>query len=267
MIRLAVRVSPELAEEALAELLVLAPAGVEEVAHDDGTVEYAVYGAEGELPELGELEAAVGGALVEVSTREVADDWAERWREFHRPVAVGGRLWVRPPWCDPAADGLIDVAIEPAQAFGTGAHPTTRLCLELLLGLEARGSVVDAGCGSGVLAIAAAKLGFAPVVAYDHEVESVEATRENAAANGVEVDVTRVDLRRDALPAGEVVLANLLLPLLRDLAPRLPVVPRALVAGGLLVEQLDEAAGMFAPLVERERRTEGEWGVLLLTYA
>ncbi len=95
----------------------------------------------------------------------------------------------------------------------------------------------------------------------------MEATRENAAANGVEVDVTRVDLRRDALPAGEVVLANLLLPLLRDLAPRLPVVPRALVAGGLLVEQLDEAAGMFAPLVERERRTEGEWGVLLLTYA
>lgn len=266
MIRLAVRVSPEHAEEALAELLTLAPSGVEEVEHADGTIEYAVYGAEGEVPALPDLKAAIGGALVEVSTSEVRDDWAERWREFHRPMEIGGRLWVRPPWAAPAVGGLLDVAIEPAQAFGTGAHPTTRLCLELLLELEPGGALLDVGCGSGVLAIAAAKLGFGPVVAIDHEHESVTATLDNAAANGVTLEALRLDLRRDPLPHARTVLANLLLPLLLDLAPALRPLPARLIAGGLLVGQLDAAAQAFAEegLRERERRVEGEWGALLL---
>ena len=91
---------------------------------------------------------------------------------------------MRPPWAPPRA-GLLDVVIDPAQAFGTGAHPTTRLCLELLLELEPAGALVDVGCGSGVLAIAAARLGWAPVLGIDHERESVQATLDNAAANGV----------------------------------------------------------------------------------
>ena len=94
--------------------------------------------------------------------------------------------------------------IEPAQAFGTGAHPTTRGCLELLVALartgEAAGPLLDLGTGSGVLAIAAAKLGFAPVLAVDHERESVAAARENAAANGVALDVRPLDLLHDPLP-------------------------------------------------------------------
>ena len=102
MIRLAVRVRREQAELVLAEWLELAPGGVEEVGLGDTIVEYAVYGAPGELPALPDLEASAGGALVEVVSREVADDWSERWREFHRPVVIGDRLTVRPPW-EPAA--------------------------------------------------------------------------------------------------------------------------------------------------------------------
>src|SRR5919202_1530838 len=168
MLRLAVRVRREDAELVLAELLALAPGGVEEADLDGGVVEYAVYGAPGELPELPDLRAAAGGALVEVVTTEIADDWADRWRAFHRPIEIAGRLYVRPPW-EPARDGLDDLVIDPGQAFGTGGHHTTRLCLELLLELEPAGAFADWGCGTGVLAVAAAKLGWVPVTAVDHD--------------------------------------------------------------------------------------------------
>ena len=162
----------------LAELTVLAPNGVEEE-HGPGYVEYTIYGGEGELPELGELEAAAGDRLVEVVATEVPDDWADRWQDFHKPLLVGERLWLRPSW-EPPRDGAIDVVVDPGRAFGTGAHPTTRLCLELLLELEAAGEasgpLTDLGTGSGVLAIAAAKLGWSPVHGYDHEEASIEAS-------------------------------------------------------------------------------------------
>ena len=261
MIRLAVRVARAEAEVALAALLELAPSGVEEVDVDDGVVEYAVYGAPGELPALPDLRAAAGPALVEVSTSEVADDWAQRWREFHRPVLVhaGGRtVRVRPPWepahpaPDPAIDPAIDLVIDPGQAFGTGAHPTTRACLELLLELagegRAAGTLLDVGCGSGVLAIAAAKLGWAPVAAVDHDRLAVEATVANARANGAPVSVSRLDVRRDELPGASVVVANLLAPLVRELAANLREIPRTIVVGGLLAEEADAAAVPFATL-------------------
>src|SRR6185503_14629571 len=102
---------------------------------------------------------------------------------FHKPLLIGGRLWLRPSWEEPRV-GAIDLVVDPGRAFGTGAHPTTRLCLELLLELEAAGEasgpLVDLGTGSGVLAIAAAKLGWAPVRGYDHEAASIEAAAANA---------------------------------------------------------------------------------------
>jgi ribosomal protein L11 methyltransferase len=248
----------------LAALLELAPGGVEQV--DLGAeVEYAVYGAPGELPALAEGEAEVGGVRVVVSGREVAGDWAERWRRFHEPVLVGERLWVRPPWT-PAREGAIDLCVDPGQAFGTGAHPTTRLSLELLLELEAGGSFADLGCGSGVLAIAAAKLGFAPVTAVDHERAAVEATRENAAANGVQLDrVERRDLRRDPPPGAGTVAANLTRPLLLEVASRMAERPRELVVSGLLAEEVDEVEAAFAPLRLRGRRAEAGWAALALS--
>jgi ribosomal protein L11 methyltransferase len=295
VIRLAVRVRREDAEIVLAELLELAPGGVEEVEIGEETVEYAVYGAPGELPDLPDLNAAVGNRSVEVSSTEIADDWSERWKRFHHPVLIEppqGRpvpaLHVRPPWeAQSDREGTEEIVIDPGQAFGTGAHATTRMCLELLLELAALedrpGPLLDVGTGSGVLAIAAARLGFAPVLGLDHERESVAATEENAQVNGVTIEVRRFDLRTQALPwldpelgnapqgerAGSlVVVANLLRPLLLDLARAMPRAPAHLLAGGLLSEQVDEVVGAFGERLgmrERERRERGEWAVVWLT--
>src|SRR5213079_1699122 len=137
---------------------------------------------------------------------EVPAGWEERWRAFHRPVQVGP-LWVGPPWERPAASENA-IVIDPGRAFGTGGHPTTRLCLQLLLELE-RGSLLDIGCGSGVLAIAAARLGFSPVIAVDHDPAAVEATQRNAAANEVELDVRVVDALREPLVRTDAAVANI----------------------------------------------------------
>jgi len=268
VIRLALRVRRQDAEVALAELLALVPGGVEEVDLGDGGVEYALYGAPGELPALPDLRAAAGDALVDVVTTEVPDDWADRWRRFHRPVVVGERLFVRPPWVD-ARPGLLDVVVDPGQAFGTGGHETTRLCLELLLDLEPRRGLVDLGCGSGVLAIAAARLGFAPVRAVDFDPLAVDATRANAAANGVAVDAARVDVRAGAAPRAPTVVANIVRPVLLELCRRgfAGGPPEALVLSGLLAHEADEAAGAFAAahgLVQRRRISAGDWAALTL---
>lgn len=295
MIRLAVRVRREQAELVLAELLELVPAGVEEVQLPDGTIEYAIFGAPGELPSLPDLNAAVGDALVEVSTSDTPDDWQERWKRFHHPVLIeapdppagsDGRLpalRVRPPWEAEGArreGGVEEIVIDPGQAFGTGGHASTRLCLELLLelaGLEHRsGPLLDIGTGSGVLAIAAARLGFAPVLALDHERESVAAARENATANGVNIEVRRFDLRTQKLPCMDaagarpgstVVVANLLRPLLLELARTMPSAPEHLLAGGLLNGEVDEIARAFADrfgLRSRKERRSGEWAAVWL---
>jgi ribosomal protein L11 methyltransferase len=287
LIRLAVRCSPAQAELVLAELTVLAPNGVEEETGPD-YVEYAIYGGEGELPELGDLEASVGGASVEVSATEVPDDWADRWRDFHKPILVGGRLWLRPSWERPR-HGAVDLVVDPGRAFGTGAHPTTRLCLELLLELEAageaKGALTDLGTGSGVLAIAATKLGWSPVAAYDHELAAIEASAANSEANGVEIDLERMNLREQLPVLAPTVVANMTSPILsaiagqlgesRERGPRsLPAVatgtplpaPLTLVCSGILPAELDGVAEAFGPsgLIEADRCQDGDWAALLL---
>ncbi len=247
----------------LAALLELAPAGFEQV-DGDGWVEFALYGAPGELPSFPRGPGEVGGVEVTVSGTELADDWAERWREFHRPVLVGERVWVRPPWAE-TRPGALDLVIDPAQAFGTGAHPTTRLSLELLLGVEARGPLADVGCGSGVLAIAAALLGFDPVIALDNDPAALAATLGNARANGVELArVELLDLRSDPLPAASVMTANLVRPLLLELARRMPESLQVLIASGLLEGEADELAAAFGRLRERRRLQSEGWSALLL---
>lgn len=273
MIRLAVRVGADDAGVVLAQLLELSPAGVEETAVPGG-VEYVLYGAPGELPALPDLRAAAGDVLVDVTTSEVADDWDERWKQWHRPVEVtnptrpAGRLRVRPPWEPVLADpDVLELVVDPGQAFGTGAHATTRLCLELLLGVDERGALADWGCGTGVLAVAAARLGFAPVVAVDCDPLAVEATAVNARVNGADVRAAKADLRDGPPPWAPTVCANLLRPLLLEVARRLPRPPRRLIASGLLREEADEVAAAFAPhgLVETDRRHDAEWSALLLT--
>jgi ribosomal protein L11 methyltransferase len=271
VLRLAVRVHRRQAELVLAELLELAPSGVEEVEVSADVIEYAVYGAPGELPAVPDLRAAAGGAYVDVSTQEIADDWAERWRSFHRPLVIGERLTVRPPW-EPPGTTALDVVVDPGQAFGTGSHATTRLCLELMLDLDldARsGSFVDVGCGSGVLAIVAAKLGFAPVLALDYDRAATTATRENAARNGVDLDVRDFDMRAAQAPAADAGVANVLGGPLVAWAGFQHELPPRLILSGLLATEADGVAAAYAQRghAESERRVSGDWAALLLTCA
>ena len=270
MIRLSVRCKPEYAEQVMANLLELAPNGLEEE-RGPGWIEFAIYGPPGEIPDMGEIQAAAGGGVVEVTTNTVPDDWADRWTDFHHPIEVGGRIGVRPSWWN-AKDGLIDVVVDPGRAFGTGGHPTTRLSLALLLALEeagqASGPLADWGTGSGVLAIAAGKLGWSPITACDREPAALEAAAANAVANGVELALERVDVREAPPPPAPTVVANLTANLLADCARHLDggEPPQSLVCSGMLVEQVDEVAATFAPvgLAVVDRRDEGDWAALLL---
>jgi ribosomal protein L11 methyltransferase len=275
VIRLAVRCRPEQADVVLAQLLELVPGGVEED-RGNGYVEFAIYGPPGELPELPDLEAAAGGELVEIETSEVPDDWADRWRDFHEPVLVAdGRLVVRPSWEDtPAVGTEVEIVVDPGRAFGTGAHATTRSCLTLMLGLADRGlaagGLADWGSGSGVLAIAAARLGWEPVVGCDHEPAAVEAAAANAVANGVEVAVGRVNLREEVPPEAPTVVANLTAPLLLPLAARMAsrefAVPERIVLSGLLLGERDRVAGAYAAagMTVEDEIADGDWAALSL---
>ena len=219
-------------EPELALLLHIYPEGVEEL---DGA--YAVYADE---PPVG---------FDVVAAEDVADDWAERWREFHHGLRVG-RLWVGPPWEEPPADALA-VVIDPGRAFGTGAHPTTRLVLELLQDVEPT-SLVDVGCGSGVLSIAAAKLGFTPVRALDLDEVALEVTAANAAANGVEVEPVS-----DPPPA-DLAVMNIALDVVEALLPTLAV--RRAIVSGYLERDEPRAPGWHA----LERRVRDGWAADLL---
>jgi ribosomal protein L11 methyltransferase len=174
---------------------------------------------------------------------------------------------VRPPWAG-RLPGALDVVIDPGQAFGTGSHATTRLTLELLASLTPEGALADWGCGSGVLAIAAAKLGWAPVLACDVEPESVAATVAGAAVNGVVVEVTRCDVRRGG-PAAPTVLANLVRPLLLEVAAGMPGVPERLIISGLEGDEPDEVVPAFERrgLVETRRRSGDNWSAIELIHS
>ena len=237
-------------------MIELFPEGFEELDAGDGLELAAYTDARGEE----RLWQVFGGARVD----EVEPGWGERWRRFHRPVRIG-RLWVGPPWETAPADAIA-VVVDPGAAFGTGAHPTTRLSIELLETLGP-GSLLDVGCGSGVVAIAGAKLGFAPVAAVDVEPQAVSATDRNASANGVSVDARCLDALTADLPATEVTVANITLASVEALAQR--VTSGRLVTSGYLAsdepalpgwERLDRreldgwAADLSRPAVRRSAR-------------
>jgi ribosomal protein L11 methyltransferase len=237
-------VPSERAEAARALMLELFPEGFEEreLAQGDGVELVAYTDAGGEE----RLWAAFG----EVTVKDVAEDWQERWRDFHRPVRVGG-LWIGPPWEQPPSEAQA-VVLDPGRAFGTGGHWTTRLCIALLSELE-RGSLLDVGCGSGVISIAASRLGFDPIVALDHDTAALEETERNAAANGVELELRLADALADALPATDVAVANISSEVAGRLGPRLNCA--AVVASGYL-EQDDPAMVGFR---RATRRQAGGW--------
>jgi len=200
----------------------LFPEGFEEVEEGEDVQLAAYTDSSGEE----RLWHAFGG----VSAADIENGWEERWRGFHRPVTIGP-LWVGPPWEEPP-EGATTVVIDPGRAFGTGAHATTRLCLELLLD-QPRGSLLDIGCGSGVLAIAAVGLGYSPVVAVDVDPLAIEVTRENAAVNGAKLEIRLLDATVDPLPSAATAVANISLGAAAGLAPRLEC--ERLVTSGYLI--------------------------------
>jgi ribosomal protein L11 methyltransferase len=213
-------------------MLELFPEGFEERDAGDDVELVAYTNAGGEE----RVSLAFGGARAQAA--EVEDGWEVSWRSFHRPVRVGP-LWVGPPWLEPAA-GSVAVVIDPGRAFGTGAHATTRLCIELLLDLE-RGSLLDVGCGSGVVSVAAAKLGFAPVTAVDFDPSAIDATRRNAQRNGTELTTLLADADEEDLPFAEIAVANISLEVVERVVPRLGA--RTAVTAGYLESRRPEPAG------------------------
>lgn len=185
--------------------------------------------------------------------RELADaDWTRAWMDQYQPMRFGRRLWIYPSTIEPPQDGdAVVVRLDPGLAFGTGTHPTTALCLEWLDGLDLAGaSVLDYGCGSGVLAIAALKLGAASALALDNDPQALDATRENARRNGI--DFSRLAVRD---PAGgavdphDVVVANILAGALLQLEPVLAAACRAggrIALSGILREQADEVVAAYS---------------------
>ena len=223
-------------------MLALFPGGFEEALGDEDVVLVGYTDAFGEE----RLREAFGA----VEVAPVADGWEDSWRTFHRAVRIGP-LWVGPPWERGRGDGL-SVVIDPGRAFGTGAHATTRLCLELLLELP-RGSLADLGAGSGVLAIAAAKLGYHPVIAFDVDEAAVEAVRENARANGVVVQAARADVLAEPPPDTDVAVANIERDVVEGVAAR--VSAGVLVTSGYLVSDRLSLPGWR----HRERRAAEGW--------
>jgi len=221
-VRVAVRVPLAGAEEARAVALELVPGGFEELEEDDSFT-LALYVEESSVEPIRQ-------AFSDATVGPVEPGWEDAWRAFHRPARAGG-LWIGPPWEQPDP-GELAVVIDPGRAFGTGAHPTTRLCIELLARAE-RGSLLDVGCGSGVLAIAAAGLGFGPIQAVDNDPVAVETTIANAAANGVTLEATLLDGEQDQLPGSDLVVANVLLAPVERILARLHA--GAAITSGYLV--------------------------------
>lgn len=270
LVEVAVRVASEhvhMAELAVGEF---SPGGFQQESEGEhGPERFAVFVPAGDEGTFTSWLAGAGVAILgEPVVTPVPSDWDERWKEFHQPVLIGG-LWVGPPWQeDQAPEGMKRIVIEPAQGFGTGAHPTTRLVLALLQD-QPRASVLDLGCGSGVLAIAAAKLGFGPVTAIDNDPVAIESTFDNLRRNDVDglVKAFVRDVLQDDIPTADVVLANVLLEPLVRIAPRMTA-PR-LVLSGLLRSQVDDCVAAYeaAGYVLRERRDRDGWSAIVLDNA
>ena len=275
---LTIDLSRELAEDFSAELFELGASGVE-VRDGEGTpmpgvpqpapgraIVLAWFAAREEAEAV---RAAHGGEL-----REVPDaDWGEEWKKGLDAFSVG-RVWVRPTWIQrPAPAGAVEVVLDPGMAFGTGTHPTTSLCLGALSDLLAArpgASVLDVGTGSGLLAIAAKKLGAGRVAGNDNDPIAVRVARENAEANGVALQLSEAPV--EAIDGTfDVVLANILANTLVELAPALAakLAPGGVVLlSGILGPQEDEVRAAYlaqglAPFPGGDRR-HAEWSLLAL---
>jgi ribosomal protein L11 methyltransferase len=260
---LVLRVRSGAAEETLDLLLPIVAGGVREVPRGRD-VELRMRGSD--LPAVDELARVTGRRRSEFMEREVPDDWRERRRADYEPDLIGGRLVVTPEWA-PRSAAEIEIILRESSAFGGATHPTTRTCLEVLLGLPATGSFADLGCGTGVLSILAVRLGWDPVLAVDVNPRSVEATIANTQANDVTLEAQVLDLEANAPPAADFMAANIAPSVHQHIAAALPeLTPRLCMISGFHASESEEMAEAYSDrgFAIRRRIDEDGWGILLL---
>jgi ribosomal protein L11 methyltransferase len=249
-------------EDVLDRLLPIVPGGVWE-GHSGTHAELLLRGPE--VPSTEVIAATVGRWPHTVAEREIADDWRERRVADYEPDVIGGRLVVRAEWAPAAPAGILELILAETVAFGGGGHPTTRTCLELLLELTPLGAFADLGCGTGVLAVLAARLGWTPVTAVDIDPASVETARSNAERNDVSVDARVVDLLTEPPPNAAGYAANVPVELHHAIAPRLGR-PAVVLASGFGPDDAGAVSVAYRArgLTEQRRVTAGGWSVLAL---
>lgn len=211
---------------------------------------------------LAHLRLLRGGELPEHQVERIEDqDWERSWMDNFHPMRFGRRLWIVPSWHQAPEPDAVNLLLDPGLAFGTGTHPTTALCLEWLDGQDLNDcTVLDFGCGSGILAIAALLLGAPRAVGTDIDPQALEASRDNAARNGIDPARFPVYLPADLPPqAADVVVANILAGPLVQLAPTITaqVAPGGRLAlSGILAEQAEEVRSAYAGAVELDPTAE-----------
>jgi ribosomal protein L11 methyltransferase len=265
--RLSFRVAAEEKEAVLDRVLPLLPAGVREE-EADGWLELSCIA--GALPGREILEGSAGRALEGYTEEDVPADWRARRARFGGGgVLVRDRVLIRSPWDPPARAGVVDVVVERREsAFGSGSHPTTQMCVALMLELEPCGGAADLGCGVGTLAIAAAKLGWAPVVGVDRVDVAVEVARENVARNEVAVECVVADLAVDEIPLAALLLVNAPPPVHERVAPALTPEVRHVIVSGIVAHEADAVVAAYRAAGYEPRAalgTEDEWIALRLS--
>jgi ribosomal protein L11 methyltransferase len=253
-------------EEVLDAVLPALPGGLH-VRADGEAVELAVLAAPG-TPGPEELRELAGPWLIELTTADASGDWRQRRLARYQPLVVAERFLLRPEWAPPGEDpSLTEIVLEQGPAFGTGLHPTTQACLATIAEVDdPRGSFSDLGCGSGVLSIAAAKLGWSPIVAVDIEPSSIAAATGNASRNDVEIDVRRVDVASEPSPEADTVVANIPPDVQLALAAGLEHAPSLLIASGFKPDEIPAVASAWNAhglQIDDEVRAH-EWSVLVM---
>jgi len=262
---LTLRVGAADVEEVLDAILPALPGGVHvDLAEEEA--ELAIAAVNG-TPGVDHLRRLAEVHLIDITETEVSDDWRERRLGRYRPLVIAERFLVRPDWAPPSADPrLTEIVIEQSAAFGTAMHPTTQACLAILAESEARGSLADYGCGTGVLSIAAAKLGWSPIVAVDVNEPSLAAAAANAVRNEVEIEVRRVDLTAEQPPAAETIVANVPPDVHIALVRQLVAVPERVIASGFRPEDEGAVAAAWGAhgLEVRDEVHANDWSVLVM---